>query len=243
MKFERNYFVHYYETDINKKLSVSGLMKYFEDIALLQSENVGLGLNYYELNNVAWLLFKWDIRIHNMPSYKDTIKVITQPFGFKRYYAYRKFEVLNENGEILVEADSIWLLVNTKARRPIQIIEDMYKGYGLSTQDDFIPDINKMEEVTRIDFEKEFKVNQSDIDMNDHVNNVKYIEWAIETLPVDLFRNKCLTRLKVFYKKETVYGKIIRSLAEVKDSNDKLICFQKISDENDLCIINSEWKV
>lgn len=242
MKFERNYFIHYYDTDLNKKLSISSLMKFFEDIALLQSENVGLGLNYYEKNNVAWLLFKWDIRIKNMPAYKDTVKVITEPIGFRKYYAYRKFEVLSESGEILVEADSIWLLVNTKIRRPIQIIEDMYKGYNLTPQDDYVPEIDKVEEVNKIDFEMEFTVSQNDIDTNNHVNNVRYIEWAMETLPMEQFRNRCLSRLKVFYKKETVYGKTIKSYAELKSADDKYICYQKIYDEIDLCLINTEWK-
>lgn len=243
MKFERDYFIHYYDTGNNKRLSIANLMKYFEDIALLQSENVSLGLNYYEQNDIAWLLFKWDIRIKSLPSYKDTIKVITQPIGFKKYYAYRKFEVQNSDGETLVEADSIWLLVNTKVRRPIQIIEDMYKGYGISKEDDFIPEIDRIEESVKCDYEKEFVVSHNDIDMNDHVNNVRYIEWAIETLPVEIVQKKCLSRVKVIYKKETVYGKIIKSSTEVRENNDTCLCLSKISDENDLCVINTEWKV
>jgi len=48
MLFERNYFVHYYDSDIKQRLTISSLMKYFEDVAILHSEDAGIGLKYYE---------------------------------------------------------------------------------------------------------------------------------------------------------------------------------------------------
>ena len=34
-----------------------------------------------------------------------------------------------------------------------------------------------------------FKVRYGDIDSNMHVNNVRYVEWAIESLPLDIVLN------------------------------------------------------
>lgn len=85
MKYEREYFIHYYDCDNNLHLNIVNVMRYFEDIALLNSEDAGIGLNYYQKNNVAWLLYKWDIIINQLPAYRDTIKIITEPLGYEGF--------------------------------------------------------------------------------------------------------------------------------------------------------------
>jgi medium-chain acyl-[acyl-carrier-protein] hydrolase len=242
MKYEREYFIHYYDCDNNLNLGIPGLLRYFEDIALLQSEDAGIGLKYYHKHNVAWVLYKWDITINCYPKYKERIKVITEPISFARFYAYRSFEVRNLQEEVLVTANSLWFFVDTSTRKPTKIIEDMFKGYGIG------PEVKKelpIEEIrlpVKADFQKEFIVRQGDIDLNDHVNNIKYIEWALEVVPEIISKNYGLKRLKVNYKKETHYGRKINSVIEIKDESGLKICFHKIMDEGeDICFIETQW--
>ena len=58
--------------------------------------------------------------------------------------------------------------------------------------------------------EKSFDVRYSDIDTNMHVNNVKYVSWALETVPKDIVLNYELKNVKVTYEKETTYGETIK---------------------------------
>ena len=51
------------------------------------------------------------------------------------------------------------------------------------------------------DYEETFKVRYSDIDSNGHVNNTKYIEWSIETLPKNIVDNYMLEEIKVIFEK------------------------------------------
>lgn len=242
MKFENNYFVHYYDVDLKKRLLITSMLKYFEDIAILQSEDVKIGLEYYKRNNVAWVLHKWKIDIEKYPTFMDNIKVITEPRAFIRFYAYRTFEIKDLNGDILVNATSLWFFVDTLSRKPVKINDDMIKGYNIQNYEIKSLEIEDIKPMQRVDFEKSFYVRLSDIDSNNHVNNISYIEWALEVIPAEVFRGYCLKHLKVIYKKETHYGKSINSSVEINKDCDKVMCLHKISgDGNDLCLIETIW--
>ncbi|MCX6152493.1 MAG: thioesterase [Ignavibacteriales bacterium] len=244
MKYEREYFIHYYDCDTNLNLNITSLLKYFEDIAILQSEDAGIGLKYYEKNNVAWMLYKWDVIINRYPKYKERIKIITEPVSFFRFYAYRSFEVKNLAGETLATANTLWFFIDTNSRKPTKIIEEMFSGYGISTEEKRELPIDEIKPFGKIDYEKEFFVRQSDIDTNDHVNNISYLAWALEVVPDFLFKDSILKRLKIYYKKETHYGSKIKSLVGINNELSKKICSHKISDGgDDICLLETQWEV
>ena len=55
-------------------------------------------------------------------------------------------------------------------------------------------------------FRDEFVVPEAVIDGNGHVNNVRYIEWVLNHLPLVFHRTHVLTALEVNYLAEAVYG-------------------------------------
>lgn len=239
--FEEKYRIHYYEIDYKKKVLITSLMNYFDDIAMRQSENLGVGVDYLKERNIAWMLYKWDIKIHKYPIYGENIKVRTAPHSFKKFYAYRWFDILNRQGEKLVNANSIWLLINTDKKRPIKITKDMYKAYRVQSSKPL--EIEEIKQPSSVDAEKEFHVRYSDIDTNRHVNNVKYAAWAIETVPLDIVLSYTLVNLKVTYKKETTYGNTNKALTQVKTLDNSITCLHRIVDEDDkgLCFLESKW--
>ena len=208
---------------------------------MCQREKLGVGVDYLKERNIAWMLYKWDIKIHKYPVYGDSVKVRTLPHSFKKFYAYRLFDILNLQGEKLVSANSAWLLINTSKKRPIKITKDMYRAYHIQSAEPL--EIEEIKQPSSIDVEKEFHVRYSDIDTNRHVNNVKYAAWAIETLPLDIVLNYTLANLKVTYKKETTYGKTIKALTQVLNHSDNITCLHSIVDEDGkvLCLLESRW--
>lgn len=218
-------------------------MGYLDDIATSQSENLGVGIDYLKSRGVAWVLYKWDIKIHKYPIYGEVIKIKTAPHSFNKFYAYRWFKILGPNGEKIATANSQWLFINTKKKRPMKISSDMYETYGIRSNTPF--DIENIKPLSTVDFEREFYVRYSDIDTNQHVNNVKYALWAFETLPLDILKNYTLENLKVTYKKETTYGKTVKAQTQIVPQGDDLICTHGIfdEDENSLCLLKSKWTV
>jgi len=241
---EKEYFIHYYDTDKRLRLSIISLMKFFEDLALLQSEDREIGLDYYEKNNLGWLLHQFEIRIKEYPKFKDKIVLRTIPLSFLRFYAHRIFEVYNDNDDIIISADTIWLFVDTKTRKPKTVNEDMYRGYCVTPGKNEFQKLINPQPPEKIEFEKEFRIRFSDIDTNNHVNNVSYVSWALEALPIEILQKNEIELIRILFKKELQYGMMIKSQAEVKTEEEKIISLHSILDQLGNCACNVEihWK-
>ena len=244
MWYERDYFVHYYDIDLKKKASILSLLRYFEDIAILHSEHVNRGIEYYSQHHVGWVLYKWDIKIKKYPEFKETVKIRTQPSYLKGFQACRYFDILDLNGNQIVTANSMWLFLNTDTKKPTRITEDIFSGYGVDKNKMTELEFGQINEMSKVDAEKKFDVRYIDIDSNHHVNNIKYVEWALELVPQNIVNNYTLEDLKVIYKKETAYGKSINSSIDMRQEDEKIKCTHQISaEESVLCTLETTWQL
>ncbi|OBR96416.1 MULTISPECIES: acyl-[acyl-carrier-protein] thioesterase [Clostridium] len=241
---EKEYEVQYYEIDFRKKLLVTSLMNYFEDVSTKQSEDIGGGLDYLKQKGVAWVLYKWDIHINRYPHYGEKITVQTKAYSFRKFYGYRTFKVLDDKENVIASANSIWLLIDKEKRKVIRITEDMYKMYGVSGNEIKPLIIKKIKLPEQFDIEKGFNVRYSDIDTNRHVNNVKYVDWIVETIPLDIVLNFTIKNLNITYEKEALYGEKIKIYTELKKKENSYISLHKIVDqeEKELSVIEAVWE-
>ncbi len=242
--FEKNYNIHFYETGLRKQLRITNLMNYFEEVALMQSEERKVGLDYYRENGVIWMLHKWDITIHKPPVFEQRIRIRTLPVSMAGFMGFRQFWVYDENGDTLISAQSAWIFVNTQSKRPMRVTENMKRAYGHLGQPESKLDMAEVPSLQKADFSKEFNVRHADIDINEHVNNVRYVDWALEALPPELLRNNQLENIKIVFKKETTYGQRISSLVEVLQEAGGTRCVHRIVDEQgkEVCTLLTSWR-
>jgi acyl-ACP thioesterase len=242
MFYERDYFIHYYDSDLKKRASTSSLLRFFEDIAILHSEDVKLGVDYYSENHVGWVLYKWDIKIKRYPEFKETIRVRTEPLYIKNFQAYRYFEIIDSKGNTIATANSMWLFLNADTKKPTKVPENIFKGYGIDKNKMTELEFGEINDLTKTDAEKEFDIRYIDIDTNHHVNNIRYVEWALEMIPPDVKEKYTLNHLLVNYKKEAVYGKNIISSIGIEKGDKNLKCIHRISSgEILLCMLETGW--
>lgn len=242
-EYTHDYEVHYYDCDAQKRLSVLAVLRFLEDIALRQSEAVGVGLAFYENEQVAWLLSRWDIRIHALPGYMDTVRVLTQPMDMRRFLANRRYAMFRGGEEPVIEADSQWVFLDTARRRPARIPEEVYSRYGRVGESDDLPTPPPPREPETDERTRSFSVRMSDIDTNGHVNNIRYVEWALETLPEELIRLGTLRRLLVHYRREVHYGADVQSVATLHEDDGLLTARHAIrSDGEAACLLESFWE-
>lgn len=241
---EKEYEVHYYETNYRLECKMSSIINYFCDIGTKQSEELGVGINYLMEKRLSWVFYKYDINVKRYPKYGEKIKVVTMAKSFKKFYASRAYEIYDENNEKIVEGEGIFLLINIDRRRAVRIPEDQYIVYGVDPEN--CPDIkvNKLEKLKEEMNKNHFKVRYGDIDSNMHVNNVRYVEWAVESLPLDIVLNYELKELSVIFEKECRHGAEITASYEIKEAEDGLIILHKIVDNDgrELTVLTSKWK-
>ncbi len=224
-KYTRVYDINYNDVDYRLKATISTIMNIFCDIGTRQSNSLGVGLSELIRDNMAWVFYAYDIKVNEYPKYEDRVTVSTEAAGFKKFYAYRNYTIEDESGKVLVEATALFFLIDLTKRRPIRIPKDQYEAYGLNEDLEKLIEMDKITKFEEEFIESDFKVRYSDIDSNRHVNNVKYLEWAIETVPLDIVKDFRLNRVKIVFEKEITYGYTVKSKTKILESGDKnVIC-------------------
>lgn len=215
--FSKEYEINYYDVDCNLKCKLSSIVNFLCDIGNTQAEGLGETIDYLTKENYAWVFYKYDISVNKFPMYRDKIKVSTAAIGFNRFYAYRGYEIKDNNGEVLVYAKALFFCIDIKKRRPSRILQDRMMLYSGGVELPKKIDMKEASEVSKEDYIKEFNTRYSDIDSNGHVNNVKYIEWAIESVPLEIIKDYHLKDIQVTFEKETIYGESIHVSTEIKE--------------------------
>lgn len=88
--------IRYSETDADARLSILGMMNYFQDCSTFHSEDSGVGLSWLEKEKRSWFLSSWQIRISRRPALGETVTIATWPYDFRGIFGMRNFAIYDE---------------------------------------------------------------------------------------------------------------------------------------------------
>ncbi len=188
--------IRYSEIDSEGCLMLPALLNYFQDVTTFQSEDLGLGIAYTKERNLAWVLSAWQIVVDRYPGMGEKVTVGTFPTEFKAFMGSRNFYMLDEKGEYLAKANTLWSLLRTDTGKPSLPTADMLSGYILEEklEMDYAP---RKIAVPEGGIEREsIYVKKHHLDTNHHVNNGQYVSIAMEYLP----ENFVITQMRAEYK-------------------------------------------
>lgn len=138
----------------------------------------------------------------------------------------------------------MWVVINLENRRPIRIPE-LISEIALPKKERAleIDTHERIPNLTKVDFERSFNVRYGDLDMNQHVNNVIYIEWGIETPPEDWLNNHYLSDIDITFRAECLNGETVISQAQKSDDNNSVMLHRltRKSDNTVLALIKTTW--
>lgn len=202
--YSYNYKIRYSDIGVDNKITLKAFVDALQEAAIAQSELAGYGITNMPNTHLAWLLLDWKVEIKSYPKLNDNITVKTWPRIFNKLYSYRDFEVLDENNNIIAVASSKWFTIDTKTKKIRKLTPEITNAYGGITdkkvfEQDFEEKINIPENL-KLNFN--YTIQRRDLDTNGHVNNLHYINYALETLDADIFNNMTFKNLEIIYKKE-----------------------------------------
>lgn len=233
MFVEHNVFIGLRDVAVNNKVTNTALLSYLEDAGGVHSNLVGYGLNDIPTVKRSWVLLGWKIKINTRPKYGDKIKIKTWSRGINKLYAYRDFEILDENGQIMGIATSKWVLIDTEKKRITKIDEKVENAYTIENVAVFDePDLEKLTEPDNYIASTTFTVNRSLIDVNNHLHNIYFMDIANEVLPMDIYKNAEFNDIQMMCKKEIKLGDTVKVFYQVE--GDKHIIVIKNDDEKNL---------
>lgn len=196
------------EFDINFiQCTPNGFLKYTELCNLMQiaaalhSELGGISFSDMQVFDQAWVLSRMHVEISKLPRWKDTITLKTWIMSLENSRSVRAMEVYLNN-EKICSSETFWAVMNTKTRRPeaLSIAHEHFEKYlvKFATQ----------ERVSKIDFNENAtfltskKVVFSDLDIVNHVNSMKYLEWCLDCLENKIILNQKIISFDLNFLKE-----------------------------------------
>lgn len=197
--------IRYSETDKDGRLSLNGIINYMQDCTNFQSEDIGVGIDFLNERQVMWVLNSWQIVIDDYPFMGEDITIGTQSYGYEKMFGYRNFLITKQDGSRVAVANSVWVLMDLKKKRPMIITPEFGDVYEKCEPLDmeYAPRKIKLPEGGE-ECEK-FKVKVYHLDTNNHVNNGQYVRMAMIAAGV----SGRVRELRVEYKKQAVLGDII----------------------------------
>ena len=206
MIYSSNYKIGLDDIGVNNEISNKAILRIMEDVSGFHSASIGYGLFEIETKKRAWMILDWKMKVIKRPKYMDDIKAETWSRKVERLYAYRDFQLKDKDGNIIAIATSRWIFVDTDRRRPVRLTSDISDLY--ESEPDKCVFEEEIEDVKCENylFEKDYYIQRRDIDINEHMHNLSYLDMAYEILPNDIYKNKIFNNVRIVYKKEIVYG-------------------------------------
>lgn len=216
----------------DQRLNHKGLLRILQEAASVASDEVGYGLKDIPRNGVHWILTGWRLELTKRPCWRADLKVETWPRTLDGFASDRSFLVFAE-GEQIARADSRWILVSMDTGKPARVtdaVRDAYRSQ-LDGQELFagrpIPHNGRTPEDTPIAFET--VAGRRDIDTNYHVNNLHYLDYAIEALPETVYRN-LPAAVEIVFRRQILLGTPIRCLYSLTEDGKHQVEIQSEKD-------------
>ena len=218
--FSKDFRIATYDVGGNGQISLMSLLRYFQEAAHEHANNLGVGYHKLREQNIFWVLSAMYIEINNLPGFDEKITINTWPRGVNKFYYLRDFSVIHNNQTVAI-ATSLWLTVDVNSKRiirPDRITEGVDFNSDIRVfEEDFV----QIEPINEKKLLEERFVRYSDLDINRHVNNVRYVEWLLDAV-YNMVDEKGIKRLKIQYLSELVENEKAYIFEEKSDNKNEV---------------------
>ena len=188
-------------------------------LAGYHSDTIGYGVLDIPKTNRSWILLEWKVKVLNRPKYGDILEAKTWARNCTKIFTYRDFEIYNQNNEKCVLATSKWTWVDAKTGKMARIDSDIDEKYGAEKMHVFdCEDIEKVEEPDNFLSEVEYIVKRRDIDINNHMHNLYYLDVAEEALPEEIYFKRPFNNFRITYKRGIKLGETVNCKYGIKEN-------------------------
>ncbi|XP_062090694.1 palmitoyl-acyl carrier protein thioesterase, chloroplastic [Humulus lupulus] len=229
--FRQNFSIRSYEIGADRTASIETLMNHLQETALNHVKSAGLlgdgfgSTPEMTKKNLIWVVTKMQVVIDRYPTWGDVVQVDTWVSASGKNGMRRDWVIRDSGtGAILTRASSVWVMMNKLTRRLSKIpeevrgeIEPYFMNFDPVVEEDGRK-LTKLDDKTADFVRSGLTPRWSDLDINQHVNNVKYIGWILESAPLPILESHELSSLTLEYRRECGRDSVLRSLTTVSDA-------------------------
>lgn len=228
-----------FHVDFNGRLTMGVLGNHLLNCAGFHANDRGFGIATLNEDNYTWVLSRLAIELDEMPYQYEKFSVQTWVENVYRLFTDRNFAIIDKDGKKIGYARSVWAMISLNTRKPA----DLLTLHGGSIVDYVCDEPCPIEKPSRIKVTSDQPIatltaKYSDIDINGHVNSIRYIEHILDLFPIELYKTKRIRRFEMAYVAESYYGDELTFYKdcigdgtydiEVKKNGGEVVCRSKV---------------
>lgn len=237
-----NFVAEPFHVDFTGRLTLGVLGNHLLNCAGFHATERGFGMATLNEENYTWVLSRLAIEMDEMPYQYESFSVQTWVENVYRLFTDRNFAIVGKDGHKIGYARSVWAMISMQTRKPIDLMA-MHEGSIVDYVCDEPCPIAKPSRIKITATEPVFalKAKYSDIDVNGHVNSIRYIEHILDLFPLEKYRAERIRRFEMAYVAESYYGDELSFYldddgngvygVEVKKKGSETVCRAKVEFE------------
>lgn len=229
----------YNELDFKGLWKPDNIFLTMQEVAGTHAERLGAGYEVLRQKGIGWVLIRTSLKMDKYPGINTPVTVTTWPEPERRLLFPRFFTFRDDAGNLLGTASTLWALMDIENR---SLAVPASKGVVVQTPAEpplklELPGKVKMPEGEIS--ESTVCPNYSDLDVNNHVNNSRYIDWFCDQIPLDVHSKGILSEVSVGYSREIRSGETVK--LEFSRNEDQFRMAGK--ENNQVCfVVNATWR-
>lgn len=230
-----DFLVEPFHCDFSNHIFLGHLGNHLLNAADFHSNERGYGMDYLGTVHKTWVLSRFVMELDEMPQAYDRITVDTWVEGVMKFFTSRNFAIRGKEGKHYGYGRSIWAMIDTDTRQPVDILAERD---GLITQYIETATPCPIEPFQRVKLSKDAECRRvvetrySDVDVNGHINSVKYIEHILDLWDIDFYRTHRLQRFDIAYVAESHCGDHLHLFVEQVAEGEYCVQVMKQTNEN-----------
>lgn len=202
------------------RLGLYGLLNLLQETAWMHAETVGLGMKDMVKHGHYWVLTRQNLQMKKWPKFGDHLSIQTWLQKPEGGFISREFQIDSSNGENIGTCTTSWLALDRKTRQIIPAStlrpwEDICRDGSSGLKAEKLIWTEPGEVLAK------FRVRNSDLDINNHVNNTKYAQWILDSIPHAHHQQYFLQGYSVNFLAETHIEDVVQVEREQKSSLDE----------------------
>ena len=233
----QDHIITCYEADANQLMRPPALLDLMQEAANVNASALGFGYDEMINSNMAWVLSRIHVKFIDTPKWRQEVNLKTWHKGVAKLFYLRDFILYDKEYNTMALATTSWLIIDLNTRclvRNNDLALSDTPMHAIETPADKV--------VVPVDIEPELvrkhPITWSEVDSNGHVNNVKYVTWAIDAVKPEDIKEHPLKELLINYDAEVMPGDTVK-ISRVRQETEYGIVYYitgKVADKQNFAV-------
>ncbi len=224
--FEHAVTVNSYEVDNKGVMTPTTVLNICQEVAYMHSSSMGFGFERLLEREFAWVLSRVKVSAERYPAWGESLRVQTWHKGQSGIFSIRDYIFYDAENNPIIRVTSSWIIINVRTRRLQRTDHIFHDDKELQLAEYHHHAIEKEAEKIALDDHtqalQDHTVSYSDLDVNNHVNNARYMEWICDRSPQQMSPERHLYQFCINFNHEATINQIVR-INERTESNDSIV--------------------